>query len=84
MSQQSAALPQSVQAETQTEPTENPNTVVSTETQPTYGVSTTATESGDNVAAQSDCAVSQPEVVENHGEEADEKNAGNDPFAPVQ
>ena len=84
LSQQSVALPQSVQAETQTEPTENPNTVVSTETQPTYGVSTTATESGDNVAAQSDCAVSQPEVVENHGEEADEKNAGNDPFAPVQ
>lgn len=84
MSQQSAALPQSVQTETQTEPTENPNTVVSAEMQPTYGASTTATESGDNVAAQSDRTVPQPEVVENHGEEAGEKTAGNDPFAPIQ
>ena len=32
----------------------------------------------------SDRTVSQPEVVENHSEEADEKTAGNDPFAPVQ
>ena len=84
LSQQCAALPQSVHTETQTEPTENPNTVVSAEPQPTYGVPTTATESGDNLAAQSDRTVSQPEVVENHSEEADEKTAGNDPFAPVQ
>lgn len=83
-SQQGAALPQSVQTETQTEPTESANTVASAEPQPTYGAPTTATESGDNVAAQSDCAVSQPDVVENHSEEAGEKNAGNDPFAPVQ
>ena len=84
LSRQSVALPQSVQAETQTEPTENPNTVVSTETQPTYEAPATATESGDNAAAQSDCAVSQTDVVENHSEEAGEKTGGNDPFAPVQ
>ena len=83
-SQQCAALPQSVQTETQTEPTESANTVASAEPQPTYEAPTTVTESGDNVAAQSDCEVSQPDVVENHSEEAGEKNTGNDPFAPVQ
>ena len=84
LSQQCAALPQSVQTETQTEPTESANTVSSAEPQPTYGTPATATESGDNVAAQSDRTVSQPEAVENHSEEAGEKNGGNDPFAPVQ
>ena len=83
-SQQGAALPQPVQTDTQTEPTERANTVVSAESQSMYGAPTTAAEAGDNVAAQSECAVSQTDVVENHGEEAGEKNADNDPFAPAQ
>ena len=83
-SQQGAALPQPVQTDTQTEPTERANTVSSAESQSMYGAPTTAAEAGDNVAAQSECAVSQTDVVENHGEEAGEKNADNDPFAPAQ
>ena len=83
-SQQGAALPQPVQADAQTEPIEKASTVVSAESQSMYGAPTTVTEAEDNVAAQSELAVSQTDVAENHGEEAGEKNADNDPFAPAQ
>ena len=58
--------------------------MASAEPQSMYGAPTTVTEAEDNVAAQSELAVSQTDVAENHGEEAGEKNADNDPFAPAQ